>query len=104
MAEVRGRCSGSLWDWGWADSVGLHFATTARSTNPACPGENGVPNIPGYGGSGCHDMADAWNVGMGFKSSHSGRAIRVLRRLDRLYDLPALGDRRHRVALDPSMY
>ena len=97
MGEVRGWCSGSLWDWGWADSEGLHFATTAPINYPTCPGENGVPNVPGYGGSGCHDMADAWNVGMGFKSSHSGAGtIRILRWLgaffgrdDRLHYLPS---------------
>ena len=74
MGEVRGWCSGFLWNLGWADSEGLWFATTAPINFPTCPGENGVPNNPGVGGTGCQDTQNAWNVTMGFKSSHSGRA------------------------------
>jgi prepilin-type N-terminal cleavage/methylation domain-containing protein/prepilin-type processing-associated H-X9-DG protein len=77
MGEVRGWCSEFLWRLGWADSEGLWFSTTAPLNFPTCPGENGVPNNPGTGGSGCQDTENAWNANMGFKSSHSGGAFFV---------------------------
>jgi prepilin-type N-terminal cleavage/methylation domain-containing protein/prepilin-type processing-associated H-X9-DG protein len=77
MGEVRGWCSGWLWGYGWANSEGLWFATTAPINFPTCPGENGVsidPSNPAYGGTGCNDKVNSYNTAMGFKSAHPGGA------------------------------
>lgn len=74
MGEVRGWCSGFQWRYGWANSEGLWFATTAPINFPTCPGEDGVPNDPNNGGSGCHHKESSWNTNMGFKSAHPGGA------------------------------
>ena len=82
MGEIRGWCSGFQYTNGWALPEGLWFATTAPINMPTCPGENGVPRIPGTGGSGCQSTQNAWNATMGFKSLHPGGAnVRALRRL-----------------------
>jgi prepilin-type N-terminal cleavage/methylation domain-containing protein len=78
MGEMRGWCSGFHWRRGWAKSEGLWFATTAPINFPTCPGENGVPDNPDFGGSGCHNKEGAWNTSMGFKSQHSGGCFFVL--------------------------
>jgi prepilin-type N-terminal cleavage/methylation domain-containing protein/prepilin-type processing-associated H-X9-DG protein len=73
MGEVRGWCSGFLWEYGWANSEGLWFATTAPINFPTCPGENGVsvdPGNPAYGGTGCNHKGASFNTNMGFKSLH----------------------------------
>jgi prepilin-type N-terminal cleavage/methylation domain-containing protein/prepilin-type processing-associated H-X9-DG protein len=74
MGEVRGWCSGFLYTNGWALPEGLWFATTAPINLPTCPGENGVPRVPGTGGSGCQATQNAWNATMGFKSLHPNGA------------------------------
>lgn len=74
MGEVRGWCSGFLWQKGWVRSEGLWFATTSPINFPTCPGEWGVPNDPVFGGAGCHNKMNAWNSAMGFKSLHPGVA------------------------------
>jgi len=77
MGEIRGWCSGFQYTNGWALPEGLWFATTAPINMPTCPGENGVPRIPGTGGSGCQATQNAWNATMGFKSLHPGGAMFV---------------------------
>lgn len=72
MGEVRGWCSGFLYRNNWANSEGLWFATTAPLNAPTCPGENGVPRVPGVGGTGCKATENGWNANMGFKSRHPG--------------------------------
>jgi len=74
MGEVRGWCSGFHYTNGWALPEGLWFATTAPINMPTCPGEHGVPRVPGTGGSGCQATQNAWNASMGFKSLHPGGA------------------------------
>jgi prepilin-type N-terminal cleavage/methylation domain-containing protein len=71
MGEVKPKCSGFLWYYGWADSEGLWFATTAPINFPTCPGELGVPES---GAAGCNDYLNSWNTSMGFKSCHPGCA------------------------------
>jgi prepilin-type N-terminal cleavage/methylation domain-containing protein len=78
MGEVRGWCSGFQYTNGWALPEGLWFATTAPINLPTCPGEYGVPRIPGTGGSGCQATQNAWNATMGFKSLHPNGAMFVL--------------------------
>ncbi len=77
MGEVRGWCSGFLWRKSWAKSEGLWFATTAPINFPTCPGEDGVPSDPDFGGSGCNNKENSWNTSMGFKSQHPGGALFV---------------------------
>ena len=72
MGEVRAWCSGFLWREGWAHAEGLWFATPGPINFPTCPGENGVPNNPNSGGSGCNDKENSWNTSMAFKSEHPG--------------------------------
>ncbi len=71
MGEVRPKCSGFLWYYGWVDSEGLWFATTAPINFPTCPDEQGVPDS---GATGCNDYLNSWNTAMGFKSCHPGGA------------------------------
>ena len=78
MGEIRGWCSGFQYTNGWALPEGLWFATTAPINMPTCPGEHGVPRIPGTGGSGCQATQNAWNATMGFKSLHPNGAMFVL--------------------------
>jgi prepilin-type processing-associated H-X9-DG protein len=112
MGEVRGWCSGFLWTLGWVDSEGMWFATTAPINYPTCPGENGVPNNPGVGGTGCHDTQNSWNTAMGFKSSHPGGAqfvfcdgsVHFLADDINQTTYQALGDRHDGVMVDASSY
>jgi prepilin-type N-terminal cleavage/methylation domain-containing protein/prepilin-type processing-associated H-X9-DG protein len=112
MGEVRGWCSGFQWRFGWANSEGLWFATTAPINFPTCPGENGVPNDPDFGGSGCNNKENSWNTSMGFKSAHSGGAQFVfcdgsVHFLNEAIDhttYQALGDRRDGVTMNDGEY
>ena len=46
MGEVRPKCSGFLWYYGWVDAEGLWFATTAPLIFPHVPANKAFP-IPG---------------------------------------------------------
>ena len=115
MGEVRGWCSGHLWNWGWADSEGLWFATTAPINFPTCPGEQGVsidPGNPAYGGTGCNAKGGSWNTNMGFKSAHPGGAqfvfcdgsVHLLTDAIDHSTYQSLGDRRDGTSLQDGTY
>jgi prepilin-type processing-associated H-X9-DG protein len=112
IGEVRGWCSGHQWRKGWAKSEGLWFATTAPINFPTCPGEQGVPNDPSFGGSGCNNKENSWNTNMGFKSQHPGGAqfafcdgsVHFLNQSIDHTNYQRLGDRRDGETVDASAY